>query len=496
MPMKFEPKPYQQEIWEKTREDANHALFLDPGLGKTKVLLDTAFWLYEQGKLDGLIVVSHISVAENWYINEIPKHKWENVRSLMYRAQTPASKTAKLLEKGMFNILLTNKETLRSKKHMQTLQRLVDSGRWMFCVDESTCIKNPQAQQTKGALSLGSRAQYNRILSGEPMTNSPLDLLGQYKLILPEVFGKMSKTAFIQRFCSVVNKRYGGRQFQEVTGWSPSGKEMFEKLVARCTTRLTKAQAGLDLPPCKVTKIPIQMTPLQINAYQQMLHQSQVDLRNGEKVTVDVVVAKMIKLHQITSGLLRDEEGNWIEMESPKLKALGELVDKYGREPMVIWCNYRKDVERVTAFLQEKHGDFVSMVYGGLTAKQRMQALEDFANGTNPWLVANPQSIGWGLTLTQACKAVYYSHSYNYELRKQSEDRIHRIGQEAEQVDYFNLVVEDTIDSKIVQAVERKRKEAGEMFQNKETITDLAQQLFGVTLNAAEIADEIMEVEI
>lgn len=495
MPMKFEPKPYQQEIWEKTREDNNHALFLDPGLGKTKVLLDTAFWLYEQGKLDGLIVVSHISVAENWHVNEIPKHKWENVRSLMYRSSTPASRTAKLMEKGMFNILLTNKETLRSKKHMQTLQRLVDSGRWMFCVDESTCIKNPQAQQTKGALKLGARAQYNRILSGEPMPNSPMDMFGQYKLILPEVFGKMTKSAFVSRFCAVVNKQYGGRQFQEVTGWSSSGKQMFEKIVAKCTTRLTKAEAGLDLPPCVTHKIAIQMTPLQINAYQQMLHQSQVDLRDGGKVTVDVVVAKMIKLHQITSGLLRDEEGNWIEMESPKLSALGDIINKYPKEQMVIWCNYRKDVERVTAYLKEKHGDFVSMVYGGLTAKQRMHALEEFANGTNQWLVANPQSIGWGLTLTQASKAVYYSNSYNYELRRQSEDRIHRIGQDAPQVDYFNLVVEDTIDSKIIQAVERKRRQAGEMFQNKETISDLAQQLFGVRLDTAEITDDAMEAE-
>ena len=49
----------------------------------------------------------------------------------------------------------------------------------MMAIDESTTIKNPTAKRTKAIVTLGKLAKYKRILTGSPVTKSPLDLFSQ-----------------------------------------------------------------------------------------------------------------------------------------------------------------------------------------------------------------------------------------------------------------------------------------------------------------------------
>ena len=50
---------------------------------------------------------------------------------------------------------------------------------------------------------------------------------------------------------------------------------------------------------------------------------------------------------------------------------------------------------------------------------------------------------------------VYYANDFNLETRIQSEDRAHRIGQK-NPVTYIDLITEDSIDEKIVEALRQK----------------------------------------
>jgi len=69
--------------------------------------------------------------------------------------------------------------------------------------------------------------------------------------------------------------------------------------------------------------------------------------------------------------------------------------------------------------------------------------------------VGNPQTGGYGITLTAASTVIYYSNGYDLEKRLQSEDRAHRIGQK-KSVTYIDLIAEKTIDEKIVKALRKK----------------------------------------
>jgi len=57
---------------------------------------------------------------------------------------------------------------------------------------------------------------------------------------------------------------------------------------------------------------------------------------------------------------------------------------------------------------------------------------------------------------------IYYSNSYDLEIRLQSEDRAHRIGQ-ANKVTYIDLVSPNTIDEKILKALRGKIDLAGKV---------------------------------
>ena len=69
--------------------------------------------------------------------------------------------------------------------------------------------------------------------------------------------------------------------------------------------------------------------------------------------------------------------------------------------------------------------------------------------------MGQPKTGGYGITLTSATTVIYYSNSYDLEIRLQSEDRAHRIGQE-NKVTYIDLVAPNTIDEKILTALRAK----------------------------------------
>ena len=88
---------------------------------------------------------------------------------------------------------------------------------------------------------------------------------------------------------------------------------------------------------------------------------------------------------------------------------------------------------------------------------EKQKAISDFLSGRSRYFIANPQSAGHGLTFVNCSYAVYFSLTYSYELLKQSQDRIHRIGQNTK-CTYYYLIAEKTIDQVIYQAIQEKRK--------------------------------------
>ena len=126
---------------------------------------------------------------------------------------------------------------------------------------------------------------------------------------------------------------------------------------------------------------------------------------------------------------------------------------------MIIWATYVHNINEIIASLNDKYGsESVVSIFGETSQSDRMLAVDRFQNDNKcRFFVGNPTTGGYGLTLTAAKYVIYYSNNYNLEVRKQSEDRAHRIGQ-TKNVVYIDIMAKDTIDEKIVQALKRKNQ--------------------------------------
>ena len=136
----------------------------------------------------------------------------------------------------------------------------------------------------------------------------------------------------------------------------------------------------------------------------------------------------------------------------------------------IIWATYTHDIIHIAASLRERFGeDSVATYYGATPQDERQEIVNTFQDPSSPlrFFVGQPRTGGYGITLTAANTVVYYSNSYDLEIRLQSEDRAHRIGQ-TNKVTYIDLVAPNTIDEKILQALRSKVDIAGQVL-NEDT---------------------------
>jgi len=189
--------------------------------------------------------------------------------------------------------------------------------------------------------------------------------------------------------------------------------------------------------------------------YKELKDLSVAELNETTVITAPIVITKMLRLHQIVCGAVRDEDGVLHEIPNNRLTALETVLEE--TENAIIWANYRHDIQRITKRLKEKYGEGrVAHYYGDTTDEERREAKAQFQAGKVRYLVMNPQTGAHGLTLVKTNVAVYYSNNHDLELRAQSEKRCHRIGQ-TRAVKYIDLVCRKTVDEKILKSLRTKK---------------------------------------
>ena len=220
----------------------------------------------------------------------------------------------------------------------------------------------------------------------------------------------------------------------------------------------------LDLPEKVFTKRLVELTPEQDKAYKQMKQMALAMLDNGEVMTTVNVMTQLMRLHQITCGHFKADDGTTTALKNNRMDALLQLLEETDGK-VIIWANYREDIKNIVAALKKAYGDASTVEYhGGVdpTLRQENIALFQEKNGPTRYFVGNAQTGGYGITLTAANTVIYYSNNYDLEKRLQSEDRAHRIGQTGS-VTYIDLVAEKTIDERIIKSLKSKVNIANEI---------------------------------
>ena len=188
-----EPYKHQEKTLARSAFRKEFALFLEMGLGKSKVLLDNAAVLFEADKINALLIITPKGNLRNWDKLEIPKHFPERIEKKVLVWQPNHTNKWKqeycslVLEEHpeRLEIMTMNVEAFSTEKGLKFARAFVLAHETMIAVDESTLIKNPQAKRTKNLLNLSREAPYKRILTGFPVTKTPLDLYSQCAFLNP-----------------------------------------------------------------------------------------------------------------------------------------------------------------------------------------------------------------------------------------------------------------------------------------------------------------------
>ncbi len=467
---RFKTKPYahQLEALEKSWAQDTYALFMEMGTGKSKVLVDNIAMLYDRGAIRAALVVAPKGVYKNWDEIEFPVHLPDHVEhtKVLWEPNITKKKQVELDtlfdDKGDLKILIMNVEAFSTSKGLDFARRFLNIfvGRALIGIDESTTIKNPTAKRTKNILSIGNLAKYRRILTGSPVTKSPLDLYSQCEFLDPYHLGHQSYYSFRARYANMIDRNFGGRRVQ-IVGSYRRLPELTEKL-QKFSYRVLKEDC-LDLPPKVFTKRIVELTDEQKKIYAQMKRMAIAEL-DGKVMSTMNVMTQLMRLHQVTCGHFKADDETITELKSNRINSLLELLDETEGK-VIIWANYRADIKNIVTALKKAYGEASTVEYhGGVdsTLRQEHIALFQQKNGPTRYFVGNAQTGGYGITLTAASTVVYYSNSYDLEKRLQSEDRAHRIGQTGS-VTYVDLMAENTIDERIVKALNKKINIANEI---------------------------------
>ncbi len=461
MNYKFKTKPYAHQLTalEKSWDKTEYGYFMEMGTGKSKVLVDNMAMLYDKGRINGAVIVAPKGVYRNWYSQEIPNHLPSHIqpKMVLWTALTSKKKDKEyqlLFETGHdLHILIINVEALSTKKGLDFAAKFMRCHKTMLAIDESTTIKNPSAKRTKSILALGKEATYRRILTGSPVTKSPLDLYTQCGFLNSYLLGYDSFYAFRNRYANMIDRNFGGRRVQLIGSYKRLD-ELADKLKA-FSYRVLKDDC-LDLPDKVYIRREVDLTDEQSKAYATMKSAALASLK-GKMATAPHVLTQMMRLHQITCGHLRNDDGTITEIKNNRLKELIGLLEEVEGK-VIIWANYIYDIENLVKVIGDEFGeDSIVQYYGAIPAEQRQQNIEKFQdpNSKARFFIGNPQTGGYGITLTCANTVVYYSNGYDLEKRLQSEDRAHRIGQ-SKSVTYVDFIAPKTVDEKIVKALRSK----------------------------------------
>lgn len=461
-PFKTTPYKHQLEAFSLGRDAEAFAYFMEQGTGKTKVTLDNAGFLFQTRVIRGLFVVCPKSVKSTWE-EEIDIHlpDWVDREVLVWNSGKTKDENVRAMDQSgdKLAIFIMNIDVFSSGSGLGVAKTFLTLFPSMFVVDESSRIKTPSAKRTRACIALGKLAKYRRILTGTPVTQSPLDLFTQFKFLDENVLGFGSFYAFRNRYAIM-----GGWQNKQVLRFVNMTE--LQDTIGPYSYRVTKDEC-LDLPDRVYRKLVIQLSPEQRRVYNDLVENMSAEIEGTGSISAVLALTLLLRLQQVVGGFIpssEDERGRGITYRpipgpNPKLEAFMEDIEDVGGK-VLVWARFRAELDMLARALREKYGAAqVGEFHGGIKEDERTRLRRAFQEPDNElrFLVLQIDTGGVGLTFTQADKAYYFSNGFSLESRLQSEARNHRSGSEIHQhVTYTDIIAQDTLDPKFLRVLRNK----------------------------------------
>ena len=421
---------YQKKICNTALNSGSFGIFSDTGTGKTAMGLEIA------NHYNKTIILCPLSVIETAWIDDC-KRFYPNKRIINVWGTSKAQRIKNLNEPA--DIYVMNYDSFKILKN-----EIRKANFDCMIVDESSVMKNMASQITSAILDFLTAIPHRFVLSGCPTPNHNSEIFPQMKFVDPDLFGN-NYYGFLAR--------YFHQDMTNPHNWYQTDEDK-ERYFSRLSDKsiFVKKEDCVDLPEKVFEVRRFDMAVRQRQYYDDLVNDIRENINQWSKFEF---TAKLMKLREVASGFVINKDQSVADFENKKEQLLDETLKELGDRQIIVWCQFQHEIDS----LAEKFGGV------GLTSKtkDRDSVIRDFKDGRIKLLFTHPKLVGKGLTFTGCTYCVYYSLSFSYEEFKQSQDRIHRIGQK-NKCTYIILQARDSIEEKMYDCVQRKGNAVDELY--------------------------------
>lgn len=475
----FKTKPFahQHAAWLAGRDRPYYAYLMEMGTGKSKVLTDDIGYNFERGAINAALIIAPKSVCRNWVNNELPthlpEHLYGNARVVLWSPNHTKAKLAELAtlfraEPLRLHVFVVNPEAALTEKGEDFVKRFLRGHDALMAVDESTLMKSPTSKKSKMLMKLGNLAKIRRILTGSVAPESPLNVFQQFQFLNDGILGTDNFYAFRNRYAVLKrqllssegrfvfrSKQPGDRELVLIEGYQ-NINELNERMRRHAFVALKKD--CLDLPDKVYQTREIELTPEQRKIYERLRDDAMFELSDGRAITAPLVLTRLLRMRQVLCNHVPydgETVPTHIEKTSARINEILSILEEHSGNA-IIWSNFVSSIKEIGAALASQYPGGSAMVHGAVEANERQKHFQSFQAGNLRFLVMHPRTAGHGITLTAANLVIYHDNDWSLELRAQSEDRAHRIGQRSN-VTYIDLVAPGTVEEKILSGLRKKQ---------------------------------------
>lgn len=435
--MHYNPHTYQTRLKDFIIENRYAFLTVDMGLGKTVTTLTAIQELLEDYvEISRVLVIAPKSVAENTWTSECAK--WDHLAHLRVSVvMGDERRRIKALEAPADIYVINRDNVVWLTRHL--------GKRWTFdtvIIDESSSFKNPASHRFKALRKVRPQIRRLILLTGTPSPNGHMDLWSQMWLI--DMGQRLGRTlgAYRTRYF-----RPGRSNGHVVYDWHlrPGAHEEISALMSDVTVSL-KAEDWLEVPDLIESDIRIALSEKESKAYREF-ERDQIMSLDGKDIEAVTAAALANKLLQFTGGAMYDTEHGWHVMSDAKLRALEDIIETAGDEPVLVFYQFRHELSRLLERFKPLHP---------VTFSGEPDILRDWNTGRIRLMLCQPASVQYGLNMQAGGHIiVWYAPTWNLEQYQQANARLHRQGQDRPVLCY-RLICEGTIDERVISAVNGK----------------------------------------
>lgn len=461
---RYKTKPYQHQIKALKRllkQGYGGALLMEPRTGKTKTTIDWLSCLATQKKIDRAVIICPNRVMGTW-LNEIHLHCPLRVHVTVWDADerkkgvpsTPRGYDLYLLIVNFEAFATPGRKTQsgrRSKasgrfKHRSLIYKWLDGKPAACVVDESHKIKSPSGKSSNMIVSMQKTFPYRVILTGTPQTKAKRaqDVWMQWQFLNPERFAQYNTIA---KFRDHFGRWTSANGFPQWLG--PKNMAELQKLMAEDAYIIRRDQC-FDLPPREDLVEYVELRPNTAKVYKQMAEEMIAEIESGVYAEAPIKLVQSLRLQQITSGFITDDQGEKRVLGMEKGDKLQELLEDYCVEKdqkLVVVARWRHDLDLAEELARALELPVWS-IRGGVSRVDSDTAIHRFRDAEGAAvMVLQPSSASLGIDLSSASVMVWYSHTPSWVDFTQCCDRI---ALSRNSTTFIHLVVKQSVDEVVL----------------------------------------------